>query len=60
MLINVAGAMSVSEAVRYTGLSRSTLYRLMKDGTLESVKIRRRRLIRRDALNALIGRAPRA
>ena len=47
-------ALNVSEAVFRYGIGRTNLYRLMKAGTLRSVKIGRRRLIPVDALEALI------
>ena len=47
-------AFHIKEASSVYGPSRSTLYNLMKDGTLPFVKIRSRRLIRKDDLEALI------
>jgi excisionase family DNA binding protein len=47
-------ALHVNEAVAQYGLGRSLLYRLMKENTLRSVKLGGRRLIPRDALEALI------
>lgn len=47
-------AYHVKEAAKAYGWSRSTLYKLMEAGTLRSVKIGGRRLIPRDALEALI------
>lgn len=47
-------ASSINEAVRRTGLSRSTLYRLMDSGELGFVKIGSRRLIPEPALVALL------
>jgi excisionase family DNA binding protein len=37
------------------GVSRSTLYRLLNDGSVRSVKIGRRRLIERDELVRFVG-----
>lgn len=48
-------ALSIEQAGRYTGLSRSSLYRLIGSGKLESLKLSGRRLIRRDALDELLG-----
>lgn len=48
-------ALSVEEAGKYTGLSRSSLYRLIGSGELQSLKVSGRRLIRRDALDKLLG-----
>ena len=45
---------SISDAARRTGLSRSTLYRLMDTGQLGYVKIGARRLIPEAALVALL------
>lgn len=47
-------AFHVKEAAKIYGWSRSTLYKMMSDGTLRTVKIGGRRLIPRDALEALI------
>ena len=48
---------SVIEASKLTGLSRSRLYELMQDGKLKSLTIGRRRLIRVSALEALLDEA---
>ena len=48
------GAMGVPEAVRFTGLSRAELYRLMCSGALAWLKHGRRRLIPRRALVELL------
>jgi excisionase family DNA binding protein len=47
-------AFHVKEAARVYGWSRSTLYKMMKAGTLRTIKIGGRRLIPRDALEALL------
>jgi excisionase family DNA binding protein len=47
-------AYRINEAVAAYRLSRSTLYKLMSAGTLRTVKVAGRRLIPRDALEALI------
>lgn len=47
-------AMSLHEAVAYSGLSRSTLYRLIEAGTLRSIKVCGRRLIRPDELDSFL------
>ena len=47
-------AYRVNEAVAAYRLSRSTLYKLMAEGTLRTVKVAGRRLIPRDAMEALI------
>jgi excisionase family DNA binding protein len=45
---------SVDEVGKIGGWSRSTTYRLIKDGQLKIVKIRGRRIITSDALGALL------
>lgn len=50
-------AYSVLDAAQYLGVSRSQVYRLLADGSLDSLKIGTRRLIRRDALDALLERS---
>jgi len=47
-------ALRVNEAAAVTGLSRSTLYVLMRNGALRSVRVAGRRLIPREALEALL------
>ena len=44
----------LDEAQAVSGLSRSTLYELIKSGHLRAVKVAGRRLIPRDALEALL------
>jgi excisionase family DNA binding protein len=44
----------VEEAARLLNVGRSTAYDLIRSGRLRSVKIGRRRLVPRDALDALI------
>lgn len=51
---NEKRALHVKDAAKIYGWSRSTLYKMMKDGTLKSVRVGGRRLIPRDALEALI------
>jgi excisionase family DNA binding protein len=45
---------SVTEAAELTGLGRTTLYALMKQGALASCKVGKRRIIRRADLEQLI------
>lgn len=45
---------TISSAVNRSGLSRSTLYNLMRDGSLESRKVRGRRLIVSDSLRSML------
>ena len=47
-------ALSIPEAARACGLSRATLYRLSADGKLSTLKIGARRLVRIEALDALL------
>lgn len=47
-------ANSFNETVRRTSLCRQTLYKLIEDGTLESIKIGGRRLILERSLRKLI------
>lgn len=50
-------AYSILDAAQYLGVSRSQVYRLLADGSLDSLKIGTRRLIRRDAMDALLERS---
>ena len=45
---------SPAEAAAAIGISRARLYQLLDDGTIPSLKLGRRRLIRREALTALL------
>ena len=47
-------ALSIREAARTCGLSRATLYRLIADGKLSTLKIGARRLVPVAALDALL------
>jgi excisionase family DNA binding protein len=47
-------AYGIDEAARVIGLSRRTLYTLIADGRLSSVKLRGRRLIPRKSLEQLL------
>lgn len=49
-------AYSPAEAANALGVSRARLYQLLDDGTIPSVKLGRRRLIRRQALVDLLER----
>ena len=51
---------SIPDAQRALGIGRSTAYRLIDDGKLETVKIGRRTLIRISSIRALAGEAPRS
>ena len=54
---DLADRLSVSpaEAVKLTGLSRSTIYNLLLSGELHSVTVGSRRLIPTSALRKLVG-----
>lgn len=47
-------ALRVNDAVFAYGIGRSTIYKLMSEGKLVTIKIGGRRLIPRDALEALL------
>jgi excisionase family DNA binding protein len=46
-------AYSIDDAVKLTGLSRATIYNMFADGRLPSLKIGKRRLVERAALDQL-------
>jgi excisionase family DNA binding protein len=50
------GACTITQAAKFTGLGRTTLYELMGAGQLPFAKVRGRRLIPRRALVELIER----
>lgn len=54
MFTDVTNAMSINQAAAYAGLSRSTIYRLMQRGELQTLKIGSRRLVRRADIDALL------
>ena len=47
-------ALSIPEAARTCGLSRATIYRLIAAGRLSTVKVLGRRLVRPEAIEALL------
>jgi excisionase family DNA binding protein len=47
-------ALSIREAAYTSGLSRATLYRLLKDGKLTTIKVGARRLVPVGAIEALL------
>ena len=49
-------AYQINEAVRVSGLSRTTLYELMKAGRLKTVLVAGRRLVPAEDLKALLTR----
>lgn len=50
-------AYSIAEAAKACSLSRETIYRRIKDGSLAAVKLGGRTLVRRAALEAMLDRA---
>jgi excisionase family DNA binding protein len=46
--------LSIRQAAREFGVCRTVIYELLRDGKIKSVKIGRRRLISRDAIEAFI------
>jgi excisionase family DNA binding protein len=49
---------TVDEAAEILGISRSTAYECIKDGSLPALRFRRRLVVTRAAINALLGTAP--
>jgi excisionase family DNA binding protein len=49
-------AFTVAGAVSYTGISRSKLYELMKEGALSSFQVGGRRMILRTAIDTFLER----
>ena len=47
--------LDIEPAAEVVGISRSTMYRLMNDGSIRSVHIGRRRLIERAELDRFVG-----
>lgn len=50
-------AFSILETAAAIGLSRATVYRLIGDGRLRTTKVGSRRLVPRDAIDALLAAA---
>lgn len=50
--------LSIPQTCRLLGLGRSNLYKLMASGQVRSVKIGRRRLVPRDAIDAFVTALP--
>ncbi|VTR94061.1 excisionase family dna binding domain-containing protein : : HTH_17 [Gemmata massiliana] len=48
------GALTIAEASKFCGLTRTELYRRMGNGELPYVKLGKRRLIGRNALRSLL------
>ena len=46
---------SVQSAASIIGVSRTSIYRLIKDGKIDTVKVRGRRLVKTESLRALVG-----
>ena len=49
---------TISEAVAILGLSRDSVTRAIKNGSIPAIRIGRRHLILRDALERLLGQEP--
>jgi len=60
MLSIEPAAFTVANAVRYSGLSRSRLYELMRDGEILSFHVGGRRMILREALDQFFAKLVRA
>jgi excisionase family DNA binding protein len=45
--------MSVNDAARALGVGRTYIYRLINDGTIETIRLGRRRLIKTSSLKGL-------
>jgi hypothetical protein len=52
---DIALAYRVNDAVKISGLSRSSIYKLIAEGELRSILVAGRRLIPADALRSLLG-----
>lgn len=48
---------TVQDAASLIGVSRYSIYRLMNEGKIASVKVRGRRLVKMDSLRALVDEA---
>ncbi len=53
-------ALSIPEAVEVTGVSRSTLYREIRDKRLKAIKVGRRTLVGREAIDEWLAAMPAA
>ncbi len=51
---SIQGALSVEEAANYLSVSRAALYRLMSSGQVPSLHIGKRRVVRREDLDAFL------
>jgi excisionase family DNA binding protein len=50
------GALTIKEAVRFSGLARTAIYERIEDGSLPSLRLGRRRLIPKRALVRLLAK----
>jgi excisionase family DNA binding protein len=48
---------TVENAADLIGVSRSSIYRLMNEGKIDTVKVRGRRLVKTESLRALVDQA---
>lgn len=60
MIVVERAALGVEEAVRYLGVARATLYRLMDSGTIRSFHIGRRHLLLKAELDRYIAQQVKA
>jgi excisionase family DNA binding protein len=54
--LNERLVLSIEDASRYIGLSKTSIYNLLEEGEFGSFKVGKRRLIRREELDAFVAR----
>lgn len=47
---------SIADVGRMSSIGRTTIFALIRDGRLQTIKVGRRTLVRADSLNRLLGR----
>ena len=50
--------LTISEAVRITGIGRTKLYELLHNGQISAIKLGSRTLVRRESLSSFIAKLP--
>lgn len=50
------GGLSISEAANYSGIGRTVLYGLIRDGQIRVVKVGRRSIVPRSEIDAFLAR----
>ncbi len=50
-------AYSIADACKIISIGRTRLYELLSDGTIQSVRVGRRRLVKADSIRALVNQA---